>query len=64
MRRTLCTYTFNVSFMILDRTALLKISTVKCLMENSDLITRTSYGKNTGENTSKYRTSYTGIQAQ
>ena len=27
------------------------ISTAKCLMENSDLITRTSYGKNNGENT-------------
>ena len=42
------------------------ISTVKCLMENSDLIARTSCGENSDENTitSIYRTIYTGIQAQ
>ena len=27
------------------------VSTARCLMENSDLIARTSYGKNNGENT-------------
>ena len=35
-------------------------------MENSDLITRTSYGKNNGENTipSIKRVTHAGIQAQ